>query len=149
MSLQARQRLVDHKHTIFQRNSEREDLLDRNKTHTELIALLLELVGKNHIILFTAVATDHHNDEALGLHGHTNGYAADVWILKSVSPTDYVDASDPEMQRFLADAARSVWLYQIGLAGSADTPTDEAAAGRTVFSDDGADHIHLGAQGTL
>lgn len=144
MSLQARQQLVRHKHTIFQRETERQDLLDPAKTRSELIALLLELVNKGHIILFTAVCTDHHNDTALGLHGHTNGFAADVWPLKSVNPTDYVEPTDPEMQRFLADASKSPWLYQIGLAGSADTGTDEAAAGHTVFSDDGADHIHLG-----
>jgi hypothetical protein len=56
-----------------------------------------------------------------------------------------VNADEPKMIQFLADAARSVWLYQIGLAGSADSTADSDAAGRTKFSDDGADHVHLGA----
>jgi hypothetical protein len=68
-----------------------------------------------------------------------------VWPLNSTNPTDYVNANDPKMVQFLADAARSVWLYQIGLAGSANTATDKAAAGTTEFSDDGADHVHLGS----
>jgi hypothetical protein len=145
MSQQARQYLVNHPHTIFQRDSQKSDLLDETKTKTELIALLTELIAKGHIILFTAVVTDHHPDACLGLHSHENGFCADTWPLNSTAPTDYVNADDPEMDSYLADGARSPWLYQIGLAGSADTSGDSAAAGDTKFSDGGADHIHLGA----
>jgi hypothetical protein len=102
-------------------------------------------VNKGHIILLTAVKTDHHPDNDPGFHTHQTGFCADVWPLNSTTPTDYVSANDPKMVQFLADAARSVWLYQIGLAGSANTATDRNAAGETAFSDDGADHVHLGS----
>ena len=145
MSFQARHALVNHANTLFQRQSQRDDLLDVNMTQTELIALLLGLANKGHIILFTAVHADHHNDCALGLHSHSNGYAADVWFQKTRSITDYLDAESPEFLRALADAAKSPWLYQIGIAGSANTLSDHEAAGPTAFADGGADHIHLGA----
>jgi hypothetical protein len=145
MSQQARQYLVNHPHTIFQRDSQKSDLLDETKTKTELIALLTGLISKGNIILFTAVVSDHSDDACLGFHSHANGFCADTWPLKSTAPTDYVGADEPEMDRYLADAAVSPWLYQIGLAGSADTTGDSAAAGDTKFSDGGADHIHLGA----
>ena len=151
MSIQARDALVNSPNTKFQRNSQRTDLLDPNETQTDLIALLTELVGKGHIILFTAVRSDHHDDSGLGrppnfVGTHAHGWAADCWPLNSPNPTDFVDAGDPKMQQFLQDAAASTWLHQIGLAGSADTPENRTAAGMTVFSDDGADHIHLGAK---
>ena len=145
MSLEARQGLVDHPHTFFQAQSQRDDLLDPNKTQTGLIALLLDLVGKGHIIEFTAVRSDHHDDSGLGLHCHAYGYAADCWPLASATAGDYLDAGDARFQAFLKDAAASSWLYQIGLAGSAAIQVNFAAAGRSAFDDDGADHVHLGA----
>lgn len=145
MSLQARHSLVSHPHTVFQRQSQRDDLLDPEKTRSELIALLLELIGKGHIILFTAIKTDHHDDSCLGFHSHFNGFDADVWFLKSTTPTDYLDSDDPQFIKGLADAAKSPWLYQIGLGGSSDTTIDRNAAGSTEFSDNGADHVHLGS----
>lgn len=145
MSLQARSALVNHPHTLFQRESQRDDLMDPHLTQTDLIALLLELVGKGHIILFTAVRSDHHDDSALGVHSHANGYAADTWPMNSTAPTDYATADSERMTAFLVDAAKSPFLFQIGLAGSADTAKDEIAAGRTVFGDGGEDHCHLGS----
>lgn len=146
MSIQVRQSLVAHPHTIFQSDGQRQDLLNPAKTQTGLIALLLELVQKGHIILFTAIRSDHHDDSALGEHCHANGFCADVWPLNSVNATDYIDAGDDRFAAFLSDAKRSLWLYQIGLAGTADTHANRLAAGPTVFDDDGADHIHLGAE---
>lgn len=151
MSMQARDALVNGPNTKFQRNTQRTDLLNPNLTQTDLIALLLALVAKGHIILFTAVRTDHHDDSGLGrppeyVGTHAHGWAADVWPLNSPDPTDYIDAGDPRFAQFLEDAAASPWLHQIGLAGTADTPANRAAAGATVFSDDGADHVHLGSQ---
>jgi hypothetical protein len=145
MSQHARDWLVSHPNTIFQQDSQRADLRDSGTTQTELIALLIDVVQKGHIVLFTAVKSDHHDDSALGQHCHFKGFCADVWPLKSTSPTDFVDANAPEMAAFLRDAAHSAWLYQIGLAGSADTTGNSVAAGPTKFSDGGADHIHLGA----
>jgi hypothetical protein len=147
MSLQARAALVNSPNTIFQRNSQREDLLDENLTRTELIALLWGLVAKGHILLFTAVRSDHHDDSCLGFHSHADGFCADVWFQTARDPNAYAESDSPDMVHGLADAARSPWLYQVGLAGSAITMKDALAAGRTEFDDGGADHIHLGASG--
>lgn len=146
MSVEARQLLVNHPHTIFQSQSQRDDLLDPTKTQTGLIALLQDLIAKGFIILFTAVKSDHHDDSALGEHCHFNGYCADVWPLKSTNATDYLDATDPKFDLFLKVASSNQYLYQIGLAGSADIPACRSSAGSTCFSDDGGDHVHLGSQ---
>lgn len=145
MSIEARQALVASPHTIFQRQSQRDDLLSPETTQTGLIALLSDLVAKGHIILFTAIKSDHHDDSAGGVHCHFNGYCADVWPLNSTNPTDYIDATDPRFQRFLEDASVNPFLHQIGLAGSADCSADLHAAGETVFEDSGGDHVHLGS----
>ena len=146
MSQQARQELVNL--LVFQSSTEKGDLLDPNRTQTQLIALLLDL-AKNHgwHIEVTAVRTDHHDDSSLGLHCHANGYAADCWPLASATPGNYLDAGDSRFQQFLKDAAASSWIFQIGLAGSAYTSANMGAAGQTAFKDDGADHVHLGANG--
>ena len=115
-------------------------------TQTQLIALLLDLVNAGFHMEITAVRTDHSDDSALGEHCHANGYCADLWPLGSSTPGDYLDATNPYFQQFLEAAAASPWLYQIGLAGSAWTASNAAAAGPTVFQDDGQDHIHLGAE---
>jgi hypothetical protein len=146
VSQQARNDLVNR--LVFQSGTERGDLLDPNRTQTQLVALLLDLAkNKGWHIEITAVRTDHHNDSALGLHCHANGYAADCWPLASATPGNYLDASDDRFRRFLQDAASSAWIFQIGLAGSAYTSANMAAAGPTAFQDDGADHVHLGANG--
>lgn len=145
MSEQARQDLVDSRNVVFERDSQRLDLLSTNTTETGLIALLIELTGKGHIIEFTAICSDHRDDSGLGLHCHSYGYAADLWPLNSDQPGDWMSASNPRFAQFLRDAAASQYIYQIGLAGSAWTETNKVAAGDTCFEDDGADHIHLGA----
>ena len=145
MSTEVRQALVDSPQTVFQAESQRTDLLDPTITQTGLIALLSELVAKGHVLLFTAIKSDHHDDSALGLHCHFNGYCADLWPMHSAAPTDYIDAADPAFAVFLADVASSAYLYQVGLAGTAWTSSNAVAAGGSVFHDDGADHVHLGA----
>ena len=52
---------------------------------------------------------------------------------------------DPRFQKFLEDVSKNQYLYQIGLAGSADIAINHTAAGSTVFSDDGGDHVHIGS----
>lgn len=145
MSIEAREALVASPNTFFQADSQRSDLLDPAITQTYLIALLTALVEKDHILEFTAVKSDHHDDSALGEHCHFNGYCADLWPLASEKAGDYLDANDPRFQAFLRDVDASTWLYQVGLAGSAWTSENAVAAGGKVFHDDGADHIHLGA----
>jgi hypothetical protein len=148
MSAQARSLLVTSPSVFFQNDSQRSDLLSVTTTQTELIALLLELVAKGHILEFTAIKSDHHDDSALGVHCHFNGYCADVWPLASQKAGDYLDASDARFQAFLRDVSVSPWLYQIGLVGDgADSAANFEAAGPTAFQDDGGPHVHLGANG--
>lgn len=143
MSLEARHSLVNR--LVFQRESQRDDLLNMNLTQTQLIALLLDLVNEGHHIEITAVRSDHSDDAYLGFHCHAHGFCADLWPLASSTPGDYLDASDSRFAKFLHDAAQSEWLHQVGLAGSSWSQANVDAAGPTVFHDDGADHIHLGA----
>lgn len=145
MSIAARDNLIASPNTFFQATSQKIDLASVELTQTDLIALLAELVGKGHILEFTAIKTDHHDDSALGVHCHFNGYCADLWPLASRTAGDYLDAADPRFQAFLRDVSASPWLYQVGLAGSAWISQNAVAAGDTVFHDDGEDHIHLGA----
>jgi hypothetical protein len=142
-SIQARAQLCAQ--LVFQRDSQRSDLMDGAITRTELVALLLELLGEGHCLEITAVRSDHSDDSALGEHSHANGYCADVWPLASRTAGDYLDAGDSRFQRFLADVAKSHWLYQVGLAGTARTFGNLSAAGITAFADTGADHVHLGS----
>lgn len=147
MSQEARNALVDSKNIFFQRESQRTDLENIQYTQTGLIAALTWLcIEKNYPIEITAIKSDHHDDSALGEHCHFNGYCADLWPLNSQNPGDYMDASDGRFVIFLRDLAACPFLYQIGLAGSADTPTNQSAAGVTCFSDSGDDHVHLGVQ---
>lgn len=149
MSLQARQHLVTHPHIIFANETQKSDLLDIHLTQTELIAHLLVLLNKGHIIGVTAVFSDHHDDLDLNPTSphqgtHTGGWAVDCWPMNSTTPRDWMDATAPRFRAFLNDAGSSPWNYQVGLAGSADTDENRIAAGSTAFSDSGADHVHLG-----
>lgn len=146
MSIATRQWVVDHLKLQKGLGSTQEtDLMNPDLTHTELIALLQGLLQQGFFIEITSVRSDHSDDTGLGEHSHGNGWCVDCWPLASFTAADYLDASDPRFQAFLKACAASPWLYQIGLAGSADTNANHVAAGPTVFSDDGADHIHLGA----
>jgi hypothetical protein len=146
MSLAARASLCNR--LIFQNDSQRTDLLNPDKTQTQLIALLIGLLDRGHYLEITAVRTDHSDDSALGLHCHANGYAADCWPLASATAADYLDASTQAFRSFLEDVSDSAWLFQVGLVGDgADSAANFAAAGRTAFQDDGGPHIHLGANG--
>lgn len=148
MSLEARQALVHHPNTIFNAQSQRDDLLDPAKTQTDLIALLTDLcINKGHIFQFTAIKSDHHNDSYLGEHCHFNGFCADGWPLASHTAGDYLDANDSRFHQFCHDAGFDPFDHQVGLAGSAYTHDNVVAAGSGVFHDDGADHVHLGANG--
>jgi hypothetical protein len=142
MSLQARAALV--KKLIFQNPSQRDDLLDPAKTQTDLIALLAFLTTYFPIEI-TSVRSDHRDDSALGLHCHANGYCADLWPLVRLEAGAYIDVNAPQMRTFLSMAAAHRNHFQTGLTADAYTPANIRAAGPTVFEDDGASHIHLGA----
>jgi len=135
-----------NKQLFFQDATQPTDLMDPTITQDCLISFLLDLLSHGFHIEITAVKTDHHDDSALGLYCHFNGYAIDCWNLTGPVAGDYVDAGTQTFRTFLETAASNPYLYQIGLAGSADTPVNETVAGPTVFSDDGGDHVHFGSQ---
>jgi len=141
-----RQQLLDSGHLVFQNDTQSSDLLDPAITQNALIELLSEVVGGGYHLEITAVKTDHHDDSALGLHSHFNGYCVDCWPLSDATPGNYVDAGTLTFQGFLAFCAGLPNLYQIGLGGSADTDANLKAAGPTSFVDDGEDHVHLGSR---
>lgn len=144
MTIAAREQLVNA--LILDNPCERDDFLNPALTHTNLIALLLDLVNRGWHMQITAVRCDHSDDSALGEHCHANGWCVDLWPLNSFKRDDYMDANDIRFAQFLVDAAAEPMLHQIGLAGSSITPANLTAAGPTAFKDAGADHIHLGAQ---
>lgn len=119
--------------------------MDPNVTRTELIALMLDVTNGTPWEV-TAVRSDHSDDSGLGEHSHANGYCLDGWPLNSPTPGDYMDETSFMFQAALRKARNSTWLYQIGLAGTAWTGPNAEAAGPTVFQDDGADHVHIGAK---
>lgn len=127
----------------FKIDSCRTDLLDGSITCLPLIQHLTFILDGGFNLELTMVKTGHHND---GPHGHFGGYAADGWFLKDRTNGDWVDAGAPAFQVGLRRAAKSPHLRQTGLAGTAYTPANMAAAGPTVFKDSGDDHVHFGAQ---
>lgn len=132
----------------------RDELLSAKTTQQPLIDLLAYMVFvKGYAIEFTAIGTadGHHPDNDLApspLHigTHESGWAADLWPLKSDNAGDYMDQTTHDFRQFLVDLSRAPHLKQIGLAGAADLSSCRVAAGPTCFSDDGGDHIHVGAQ---
>lgn len=147
MSQEARDAIVASPNTIFQHSSQRSDLLDQNVTNTNLIELVGDLLAKGHIIEFTAIKSDHHDDSALGRHCHFNGFCIDCWPLASLTPGDYLSIGDPRCLAFLHDAGIDPVHYQTGLTPDAYTHDAITAAGSGVFEDDGGSHIHLGVVG--
>jgi hypothetical protein len=151
MSLEVRQWIVAHPNALFRTQLQRDDILDETKIHTNVIAIIQALLNKNHIIEFTALCSDHHDDSYLnpptGAHTHAGHDAFDCWFNSGATLGNYLDASDYRFQQALKDtAALTSLLYQIGLAGEANILCDRQAAGSTEFTDDGGDHVHIGAQ---
>jgi hypothetical protein len=140
---------------FFTADTQRTDLMNENMTNTYLIALIQVLIDKGHLVYFTAVRSDHHDD---GPHGHAGGYAFDGWPCSGLNPVAFLDAGDPRFAAYLADVAAFSNTWQVGLAGTADTQANQQATGlpyqqwdapKTVFSDTGADHVHHGVQDWL
>ena len=142
-----REKIANHPHIFYQKNSQKSDLLDEAMTKTTLIAQAELLLNKGHWLCITAVRSDHHND---GPNGHAGGRAFDCWPLVSNAPKNadgsfnYVPQDSHEMRQFLMDAAASPYNFQIGLGGCADDSSNQIAAGKTEFDDSSADHIHIG-----
>lgn len=141
-----RAELVAHRNTLFQRDSQRYDLLDPTKTKQCLIDSLSTLVEKGHFIEFTCIQSDHHDDSALGEHCHRNGYCADVWFNSIDRIGSYLDADSHAFALAVKDVSELPRLHQVGLAGSAQIARLRDQAGDKQFDDGGADHIHLGTE---
>jgi hypothetical protein len=154
MSEAYRQQLIASPKTVFQDETAMHADLQNDETAGGTFSQMVAHAGymvfvKGWPIEFTMIRTGHHDDVVPGTSGvgtHWLGWAYDCWPLASNTPGDYLDAGDPRFEQFLKDAAGAPYLFQIGLAGSADTETNRAAAGTTVFSDDGPDHVHFGTQ---
>ncbi len=151
MSIETRHLVVNSANTYFQRSSQKANLLDAKIVRTETIAMILELIQKGHIIEFTSIWSDHHNDSNLGRFSHFNGAAFDMWPLKSHHAGDYADVLGPQMGTLIRDIMASRWLAQCGFAGAADCDELKAIAGYVdypengrLFRDSGGDHIHVG-----
>ena len=149
MSQQTREWVINHPHTFFQAQSQRDDILNQNGLRTQAVAHIQYLLEHGFIIEFTAIWSDHHNDLALNATPpncgtHEGRWAYDCWPLASPSPGDYLDPADPRFQAFLEAGAQAPFYMQCGLGGSAYTPQNIVAAGSKVFEDDGADHVHFG-----
>lgn len=142
MSLQARQKLCEKlvfqdEHNGTANPTQRSDILNPDKTNTNLIAFLIDAV-RYAAIEITAVRSDHHDD---GPHGHAGGFAADGWFIVG-PPGSYIDNVTVGCEQ----AVRSPWCRQLGLAGSAWTQAPASLQNDAkVFEDSGADHLHFGA----
>ena len=144
MSIAARQLLVSR--CVFTYEANQDDLLDPNRTRTELVALLLD-ASRHYPLHITMVRTGHHDD---GPHGHAGGLCADYWPLTPGAPPSLSEVS----QRWLvadsvsfgvalADLHGSPFWRQTGLAGTAVTVDNMRIAEALV--DSGGDHVHAGA----
>jgi hypothetical protein len=149
MSIQTRQIVANHPHLFYQRDSQKTDLTDVNKTQSETIGFLQHLLVQGWYIVLTAVNSDHHPDGDLSITHigtHEFGWAIDCWPLNSKDANDYMAPSDVHFQKFLSQAQNSPFHYQTGLGGSADTLVNRLAAGPTYFPDSSEDHIHFGCK---
>ncbi len=132
---------------VFQAASQRTDLINPLMTQTQMIAGLQWLVAKGHILAVTAVRSDHHDDSYLspdGVGTHARGYAIDCWPLQSKKMGDWVPVAGPEIETFLRDARLMPYIMQIGLTADCYSSANIAAAGPSVYLDDGGPHAHLG-----
>jgi len=145
MSQEVRDMIADSANFFWGAESQQNDIRNDDITETYLISILQTLHDKGWYIGITSVCSDHSDDSDLGEHCHSNGYCVDLWPLNTPNAGDWMDANAPAFADFLMDIANADYLHQIGLAGTAVTPVNLAAAGPTAFVDEGADHIHVGA----
>ena len=144
---------------VFTDSTQQGDILNKEQDH--LIQLLDILtcpsdklahngkLGLGYIIGVTALESDHHDDSYLSSQpGHAGthavGDAIDCWPMNSRTQGDWMDQNSTKFQAFLKDIRLQAHYLQTGLAGSAWTPANVAAAGDAEFHDDGGDHVHVG-----
>jgi hypothetical protein len=149
LSVAAREALAQSPSIVYRTPQQRDDIVNLAGVKTQLVAFMRYLVDSGFFLEVTALKSDHHDDLELNptpphCGTHAGGWAIDCWPLTQSEEGAYLDAEDARFQFFLEVAKSGPWLYQIGLAGAADTQVNFLAAGEFYFADDGADHIHFG-----
>lgn len=130
-------------------SSQQSDLTNPAKTREHLVALLATIVSHGFTPLVTSVNTDHSPDNTPALgglsnHGHTNGFAVDV----------FVDAS--QASSFIHDCIfHNPLVTKIGLGGEFQPKSvngvgdhfspaaDDVVNNVVIFADNKTNHIHL------
>jgi hypothetical protein len=149
VSTSVRRAIATSAHIIYRTPQQRDDIVSVTGVRTELVAFLRSMIDAGAVLEVTALMSDHHNDLELNpvqphCGTHAGGWAIDCWPLWRAEEGAYLDAQDPRFATFLRWAGQSPYLMQIGLAGSAWTPENLAAAGEVAFQDEGNDHVHFG-----
>jgi hypothetical protein len=115
MSTDTRKKLVDDSRLVLARHSQREDLLDTNKTNTWLVQFLITLLDTcKHPILITALNTDHGRAGS----NHARGRAVDCWHA------NWAAVGDEQVLAVMQAAAKigatkKPALIEVGLSGMA------------------------------
>lgn len=149
MSIETRQKLVSDSRLVFQRDSQRTDLLDSAMTNTWLIEFLMKLLDEaGHPILVTALYTDHHPGTLHHPTDGTPGRAVDCWNA------DWATVGDDKCVDVMKAAAKisegeQPFLVEVGLSGDAARLQGQVDWGPTynVFVEDWGDsneHLHFG-----
>ena len=143
MSVETRQKLVDHPRLVLANHSQKDQLLDPNITNTWLIQFMLSLVQScSTPLLVTALNTDH----GPGTLHNPPGRALDCWNA------DWSSAGDDKV-RFIMEHASYIScsgkprLVQVGLSGlSVNYMNDFKWCCDNVFVEDygrSNEHVHF------
>ena len=116
MSTETRQQLVDHPRLVLANHTQKDDLLDPNKTNTWLVQFMLSLVQSCATpLLVTALYTDH--DPGTWHHPSDQaGRALDCWNA------DWASAGDEQIAKIMETASyiscsKKPQLIEVGLSG--------------------------------
>lgn len=110
------------------------DLLNPEQTSTWLILALENALKAGFPLLITSVRTDHGPDSDLGPHGHSGGFAADLW------PSD-----EGKLQKLVQHfCTGNKAVVKIGLGGAARSVSYDPGT-TIVFEDNSTPHIHIEA----
>ena len=155
MSNQMRQRVTEL--VTIQNEIAKGDLLDPNKTKTELIAALARFVlppaegGLGFHLLLTAINSDHHDDSARGPHSHRAGYCADIGSVADVlDPLNMEDVGSGAITGDFVKACMEAngWVSSVGLGGPATIFLNLSALwDKPLWKDNDEPHVHLTCAG--
>lgn len=121
MSVETRQKLVDHPRLVLANHSQKDQLLDPAITNTWLVQFMLSLVQScSTPLLVTAINTDHGK----GTWHNPAGRAIDCWN------SDWASAGDDKV-RFIMESASYIscskkpQLIEVGVSGLAVNYKDD------------------------